>query len=732
MQTTRFYSRLNVFLGVLILVLVNLVGTNAYLRLDLTHNNAYSLSQVSRETLARVEDPLRIKVFYNAEVPAPYNGVRQYLMDMLREYDNAEGRYFSYEVIDPTTDAGKQEAQRYGLQQVEIQEIQSDQFASRAVYLGAVVLYGNVVERVDRITSTDGLEYRLTTAMRSAITQVDALSGTSEQVAMDVLASPTLGGLQIQGFQELQTQMTAIHERVNADNYGRIDFAFHTPASDSEIRQFAREYGVEPVRWQTQDGAQHQGLLEIVLTLGDRVERIPLQIYSGLFGGYSLGDPADIEDSVREGLRSLVSANPRIAYSTTAGEKDPADGQRGAAPFAQLVGESYELVNVNLDSDSVPADIDTLVINGPTQQYSDAALYRIDQFVMRGGSVMMFVDRHVQNVPTRQQMAAGAQPTWDFNDTGLSRLLQTWGVRFTDQVVLDEESYIARQQSGARQQLYQAPIIQSDGFNRDNVVTAGLEDVIVLNATEILPYADTDAAAGSDTTTSDGASGEGSSADGFTLPDVVPNYVPLLSTSRKSWVVASPSEVGPWISGAPQDSDTAPRNVAVLLTGDFTSAFDQPVDLGLPSRPRDGDAGAAESDVASSAGTSTTAAATSIAADRYRATSVEPAKVIVVSTSALTTPQMLDPQNRTPNGTFLMNAVDYLNGAPGIAELRSKGLGVARLSVANPASRVVARWGNTILVPALVLVVGLVVWSRRRARARRIQAMFDNTSEDAS
>ncbi len=104
-----------------------------------------------------------------------------------------------------------------------------------------------------------------------------------------------------------------------------------------------------------------------------------------------------------------------------------------------------------------------------------------------------------------------------------------------------------------------------------------------------------------------------------------------------------------------------------------------------------------------------------------------------MSSSALTTAQMLDPQTRTPNGTFLQNAVDYLNGAAGIAELRSKGLGVARLEIASPASRIVARWGNTVLVPAIVLVAGLVVWSRRRARARRVRSLFNTeNAEDAS
>ncbi|MFO8044186.1 MAG: GldG family protein, partial [Alkalispirochaeta sp.] len=321
MNNEAIFARVNLILGMVVLVLLNLVASNSYVRLDLTANDSYSLSPVSRETLARVEDPLRVKVFYNSEVPAPYNGVRQYLLDLLREFDADESQLFSYEVVDTSTEAGRREAQQYGLQQVEIQEVTSDEFASRAVYMGAVVLYGNAVERVDRLTSTDGLEYRLTTAMRSAITQVDTLSATAEAVSMQVFASPTLQELQIQGLPELETQMAAIHERINRDTSGRVQFEYVAPETDGAIDRIADEFGVEPVRWRTEAGDTRRGLLEIVLTHGERVERIPLEIFSGVFGGYSLADPADIEEAVRDGLRSLVTANPRVAYSLSAGEK---------------------------------------------------------------------------------------------------------------------------------------------------------------------------------------------------------------------------------------------------------------------------------------------------------------------------------------------------------------------------------------------------------------------------
>ena len=710
MHRKHLFSRINVVLVLAILVLLNAVSGNSYLRLDLTRDNAYSLSRISSETLALLEDPLRVRVLYTAEVPAPYNGVRQYLLDMLREFDAAEDEFFSFEIIDPSTPEGRLEAQQYGLQQVEIQEIRSDEFQARAIYTGAVVLYGNVVERVDLLDRTDGLEYRLTTAIRSAVTQVDALSGTSEEVSLEVLASPGLQELGIQGFAELETQMIAIHDRINGDNYDRIEFAYLEPATADEIDALSREYDLQPLRWTGRDGEERRGLFEVVLRYRDRIERIPIQIFTGLFGGYSLDDPANIEESIRQGLRSLVAANPRVAYSIGNGEKLPDDFQRGAGPFAQLVEERYELVSVDLTEEAVPAGIDTLIINGPSGLYDEVALYRIDQFVMNGGSLFVLLDRHVQQIPTQQEMFAGAQPTWEPIETGLEALLSHWGAEVTDRIVLDEESFVSRQ-GNQQQQLFQVPIIGGEGVNLDSVVTSGLEDVVVLNAAEILPTR----------RPNDGADGDEAALENAD-ESAETTYTALLRTSPASWTVDSPSAAGPWLQGAPPSADTVRRDVAVLLDGAFASYFDGPVEIGLPSLGEDeGQEPDALGELMSDD--------IDVFTDRHRVSSIGEGRVIVVSAAALTTPQMLDAQNRTPNGTFLMNAVDYLNGAPGFAELRSKGIGVPRLNIVAPAVRIAARWINTILVPVLVVVMGGVVWARRRVRSRRIRAIFDTKSE---
>lgn len=683
------FLHINLLLGIAVILLVNLVSQNSFFKLDLTRDDSYSLSQVSRETMARIEDPLRVKVFYTSGIPAPYNSVRRYLSDLLHEYEAAGNRQFSFEFIDPADPSGSRAAQEYGLQQIEIQEIRSDEFQSKAVFMGAVVLYGNGVERVDRITSTEGLEYRLTTAMRSLITRTDALSGIDEKVDMKVIASPSLQQLNIQGFPEIEDTMRQIYREINSDNYDRIRFEFLEPENE-QIAGLSRDYGLDPLSWQNESGQRSEALLHIVLSYRDRIEQIPLRVLSGLFGGYSLENTETIEETVRMSLKSLVSANPRIAYTVGHGEKKLNDTNNGSAAFSTLVQDRYELVEVNPDEEAIPDDIDTLVINGPAAEYSRAALFRIDQFVMNGGALLVLMDKHVQEYPTQQQMMAGARPVWLPNHTGLEELLHSWGADISSNFLLDEECYVSRQSNGS-QKLFQVPVLTGDSINRNSVITKSLENIILLNATEIQPAED-DAA-----------------------------YTPLLSSSPNSWTVESPQQINPYMQGAPPSTEPLRRDMAVLLEGEFKSHFDEAIPLPVPRVSRDAETqDAADDDIAE---------APALFTSGFRRNSIEPGRIVVISTSALTTSQLLNPQQRTPNGVFLMNTLDYLNGAPGFAVLRSKGLGSPSFDLPSPAFRTAARWGNTVLVPALVALTGLVVWARRRRRSYRIQHMLSTHTE---
>jgi ABC-type uncharacterized transport system involved in gliding motility auxiliary subunit len=73
---------------------------------------------------------------------------------------------------------------------------------------------------------------------------------------------------------------------------------------------------------------------------------------------------------------------------------------------------------------------------------------------------------------------------------------------------------------------------------------------------------------------------------------------------------------------------------------------------------------------------------------------------------------------------FVMNVIDYLNDRLGVAEMRSKEQRFNPLEETDMATRTMTKAFNVIGIPLLVVVFGLVVWLRRAARKKRIQAMF--------
>ena len=158
----------------IIVVLVNIAGITLFFRLDLSANKLYSISDASKKVVSTLSEPLTIKVFFTKNLPAPHNNTERYLHDLLEEYAIHANRYFNYSFYDVSAEEGelseeKQENQRlannYGIHPVQIQAIEKDEVKFQRAYMGLVVIHGDLIERIPTITTTEGLEYKLTTAI---------------------------------------------------------------------------------------------------------------------------------------------------------------------------------------------------------------------------------------------------------------------------------------------------------------------------------------------------------------------------------------------------------------------------------------------------------------------------------------------------------------------------------------------------------------------------------------
>ncbi len=160
-------TRSALLLAGLILIALNLIGLNVFFRLDLTDEKVYSLAKASIETVRALDDPVTVRVYFTADLPAPYSSNRRFLRDKLDEYRAYGGNMFQYRFIDPGSDASlQQEAARYGIPPVQVQVIENDNLQIKNAYMGLVVEYGGKRETIPVIADLATLEYDLTSAIR--------------------------------------------------------------------------------------------------------------------------------------------------------------------------------------------------------------------------------------------------------------------------------------------------------------------------------------------------------------------------------------------------------------------------------------------------------------------------------------------------------------------------------------------------------------------------------------
>jgi len=154
-------------------------------------------------------------------------------------------------------------------------------------------------------------------------------------------------------------------------------------------------------------------------------------------------------------------------------------GQGGAPtpPWAfvsELQGD-FDVRRVEMDAASIDDDIQVLVVLHP-KEITEAAQYALDQFVLRGGKLIAFLDAYCV-VDSRGQnptlgMSAGSSSTLD-------KLLPAWGLSFdTAQVVADMN--FRMQLQGRNGQPMDQPAwlsITDEGLNRDAITTAEIDNI---------------------------------------------------------------------------------------------------------------------------------------------------------------------------------------------------------------------------------------------------------------
>ena len=154
------------FFVVGVVVLVNVIGTRVFGRIDLTESKVYTLSQPSRDLVKRLPDFLTVKAFISSDLPPEIKTLSRYVRDMIDEYRTSSNGNFRWEAIPDTDKNIDQEASSCKVDKIQIQVLRGSKFEMGSYYLGLCFLYGDKMESIPQIGRAEGLEFEISSLIK--------------------------------------------------------------------------------------------------------------------------------------------------------------------------------------------------------------------------------------------------------------------------------------------------------------------------------------------------------------------------------------------------------------------------------------------------------------------------------------------------------------------------------------------------------------------------------------
>jgi ABC-type uncharacterized transport system involved in gliding motility auxiliary subunit len=147
--------------------------------------------------------------------------------------------------------------------------------------------------------------------------------------------------------------------------------------------------------------------------------------------------------------------------------------QQRSQPWAFMseLMRDFNVKQVEVTADKIPDDIKVLIVIHP-KAASDATQYLLDQFVLRGGKLIAFVDPLC--ALDRPQTAPGQMPP--MSTSSLDKLFKAWGLTFDTTKVVADMEHVAQLQEGRNPTVL---ALNETAINKDDVVTANADNLLM-------------------------------------------------------------------------------------------------------------------------------------------------------------------------------------------------------------------------------------------------------------
>ena len=701
------------FLGAVIMINVS-SASGLFQRLDLTESGLYSLSPPSIDAVSSLREPLTIRAFFSPNLPAPYNTVEQAVRDLLEEYAVYGGELFNYQFISMgAEEVGQEEAianeelaRQYLIYPIQIEQLERDEVTLSTAYTGMALIHGDLIETIPSITDSDQLELTITEAITKLTERISRLLALEEDIMVRLYFSSPLTML-APGVDQFPAAIEELVRELNAGYFDRLQFE-HIDANEELVPlEEATRLRLAPLQLQGPDGNAVLAYAGLSVTSAETT--ITMNLLQGSVMGYQLADLETIRRSLDDTLKNVLGTQEEMGYLADF-ETPPYRGRANATSptemveaelsnLFQLVSAEYTYRGLLLEDRLVPEGVRSMLVVGPQEPLNEWALFQIDQFLLRGGSLMLFLDSH--NIFVSQGSGFGGGGAFHLpRETGLEAMLEHYGIRLKQSYVLDEQAFVQRQPSSrggyVESEIYFAPLLKEAEIDQEVSFLTNLEELIMLNISPLELASES-------------------------LQEGV-SYTEALRTSSTAWEMEGRIDL---MGAQPPGEDVRTSfPLAYLAEGTFTSYF---AEREIPERPRD---------EPSSQDDEEEEAQPIISAEELQAeqsfTPEGEGRLFVVGTSAILGSGFIDVQGRNPNSLLLLNLIDAMNGREDRALMRTKGRRVRPLREIEPPARTAIKTFAVAGLPALVVLAGVVVWVLGGMRRHRIRLQYGSGTEPHS
>ena len=441
-------------------------------------------------------------------------------------------------------------------------------------------------------------------------------------------------------------------EEFAAHSDGKIDLRIFDPEPFTDAEDRADSFGLQGLPVDRSGERVFFGLAGTNST--DDVELIPF---------FDESRERDLEYDIARAVYSLANPElPAVGLITglpIAGSpmSQSGRGRNDAWTIYNLLLKSVDVRQIVSTAASVPEGVDVVALVHP-KGLTDETLYALDQFVLRGGKLLVFVDPHSEGEAQNPELLRRGMPPGGFA-SNLGRLFEAWGIEMPAGELAGDTGFARRVQvpdrSRTRLMAIDYPLwlgVDRRGMSRADSIANELSLLNIASPGHIR-----------------------------TLESAGATVTPLVTTSKDGGTVPVSLVQGPAdplaVLHAFEPAE-APLVLAARLSGEVESAFPD----GPPEpKPKDGGEQAAEGQEAEI--DEEARAAWEALKAAHLARSAAPMDVIAVADVDMLADPMwmvasrfdggLTGQAVADNAAFFLNAVEAMTGRDDLSSLRSRG-----------------------------------------------------------